>query len=163
MQVTEHQWLLVGEMQAGILRAILGRFESLLGLEYKTMAIMEGYMLIKIIININEKTVTDDVDHSWESRSQGDEEVSSMPAGHSVWLHHRGRKGGWAGEGPLTDVAGWEAACVVFSSCCCPGPWWRTGLGEASCLQGCGCSRAEVCEGANLGLTHLPLLASSLP
>lgn len=97
MEVTEHQWLLVGEMQAGILRAILGKFESLLGLEYKTMANMEDYMLIKIIININEKIVTDDVDHSGGAEARGMRRCkhasSPLCLAPSLWEE------GWAGRG----------------------------------------------------------------
>lgn len=37
-------------------------------------------------------------------QNPGDEEVSSMPAGHSVWLCHCGRKGGGAGKDPLIYV-----------------------------------------------------------
>lgn len=123
-------------------------------------------MLIQIIININEKTVTDGMDHSvgtearWMRRCV---EHSSGPfhLALSPW------EGGGAGEGPSPDSCGlgWKADGSVFSSCCCPK--------KPSFLQGCSCSQEclfpgkfalyEVCEGEKLGLTHLSFFASSLP
>lgn len=57
-------------------------------------------MLIKVIININEKTVTDDACITRESRSHADEEVClALP---------RGREGGRAGEGLRHDSCDWR-------------------------------------------------------
>lgn len=76
------------------------------------MANMEDYMLIKIIININEKIVTDDVDHSEGAEARGMRRCQAcQQATLSGSITVGGRVGG-QGKDPLTYVV-WMGGCLL--------------------------------------------------
>lgn len=71
---------------------------------------MEDYMLIKIIININEKIVTDDVDHSEGAEARGMRRCQAQQQ--ATLSGSMGGRAGGPGKDPLTYVV-WMGGCLL--------------------------------------------------